>query len=96
MKEYKGNKNILVLATRPEEVAKYSSIGTYPIFYIAMDGGVLSPDAVQENLELCCDPTDPFWFVTGHAINWENPGLYCEHTGLRIESAYAEDLVETN
>ena len=93
MNEYKGNKNILVLATRPEEVAKYSSIGSYPIFYVSKDGSVLSPDAVQENLELCCDPTDSL-FVTAHDVNWENPDLYCEHTGLRIESAYAEDFVE--
>jgi hypothetical protein len=23
-------------------------------------------------------------------VNWENPDLYCDHCGARIESAYAE------
>jgi hypothetical protein len=23
-------------------------------------------------------------------VNWEDPSLYCDHCGARIESAYAE------
>ena len=31
------------------------------------------------------------WHIAGADINWEDPDLYCDHTGERIESAYAED-----
>jgi hypothetical protein len=24
-------------------------------------------------------------------VNWEDPDLFCDHCGARIESAYAED-----
>ena len=31
------------------------------------------------------------WAAYGVNINWEDPSLYCAHSGERIESAYAED-----
>lgn len=74
-------------------VRKYTPIGCYPLYYVTADGGVLSPAAVEENLALCRDPDDKQWFVVGADANWEDPALYCDHTGERIESAYAEDEV---
>jgi len=77
-----------------DRVRKYSSVGSYPVFYVTQDGGVLSAEAVEENLEACCDPEQPDWFVVAHDANWEDPDLYCDHTGERIESAYADDAEE--
>ena len=75
----------------PYGVRKYTELGCYPIYYVAKDGGVLSPEAVEENLDLCRDPDDAQWYVVAADVNWEDSSLYCEHTGKRIESAYAED-----
>ena len=72
-------------------VRKYSEWGSYPVFYVTADNTVLSADAVQDNLKQCRDPDDPQWYVVAHDANWENPDLYCDHTGERIESAYADD-----
>jgi hypothetical protein len=74
----------------------YAWPGGYPIFFITTDGAALSFDAVRaewreivgahlRNDRRCG------WHIAGADINWENPDLYCEHTGNRIESAYAED-----
>jgi hypothetical protein len=30
------------------------------------------------------------WGIIGLDVNWEQPGLYCDHCSERIESAYAE------
>jgi len=82
------NKNIIMYGDR---VAKYSSMGSYPLFYVTADGGVLSAEAVRENIEQCCDPDDKCWFVVASDANWEDTNLYCDHTGERIESAYADE-----
>ncbi len=73
------------------DVRKYTSVGSYPLFYITKDCGVLCPKCVQENIELCNDTDDPQWHVTDCAINWENESLYCDHCGEPIESAYGGD-----
>ena len=72
-------------------IRKFTSVGGYPLYYVTKDGGVLSPEAVEENIDLCRDSDDPQWHVIGADVNWEDPCLYCEHTGRRIESAYAEE-----
>ncbi len=36
--------------------------------------------------------SDPELRVIGCEVNWEDPELFCDITGARIESAYAEDL----
>ena len=72
-------------------VVKYAFPGGYPVYYVTADGGVLSAEAVEENLGECCDPSDSGWYVVAHDVNWEDPHLYCDHTGERIESAYAEE-----
>jgi hypothetical protein len=30
--------------------------------------------------------------VVALEVNWEDPALYCDHCGNRIESAYVEEL----
>ena len=59
-------------------VRRYTSIGTYPIFYVS-GHRALCPE--------CADGVEDL--IQG--ANWENPALHCDECEQRIESAYAED-----
>ena len=71
-------------------VAKFSSVGSYPILYLTKDDRPICPQCVQDNLPAIL-ASEPGWDGLTHHVNWENPHLDCEHCGERIESAYAED-----
>lgn len=76
----------------------YTSLGGYPKFFVSRDGCTLSFKTVLEHAKLCLRATgqakpaleDLQWAIYGADINWEDPDLYCEHSGERIPSAYAE------
>src|SRR5689334_20020693 len=78
---------------------KYTDLGSYPIFYITMDDGILCPDCANgqndsEAIRDDLDPTSPNdrqWIVADADVNWEDPDMWCDHCNARIESAYAED-----
>ena len=75
---------------------KYAWPGGYPMFAVCADGGALSHKAVIDNYRIIYRATqnkgtDRQWEVVGVDINWEDPDLYCDHTGQRIESAYCEE-----
>lgn len=61
------------------------------------DGGVLCGACVQREIRLIVDATRPNgaadqqWQCMAVDANWEDPRLYCDHCGERIESAYADD-----
>jgi hypothetical protein len=70
--------------------------GGYPIFFVTSDGGALSfATAWKERAvivqAIVDNDTRGGWHVFGSDVNWEDPELYDDHTGNRIESAYAED-----
>jgi hypothetical protein len=73
----------------------YAWPGGYPCYFITSDGAALSWHAVRSNrraiLEAIAGNLRDGWRVTGMDINWEDSALYCDATGERIESAYAED-----
>jgi hypothetical protein len=75
---------------------KYAWPGGYPLFFIAADGEALSFEAVRGNWrEVVRAHLDAYgarsdWRIVAIETNWENPELYCAHTGERIESAYGE------
>lgn len=74
----------------------YAWPGGCPLYFLTTDGSVLSFDAVHMEIRqviraLRHPGADPWWQVDAVCINYEEPDLYCEHTGKRIESAYAED-----
>jgi len=75
------------------EWPKWAWPGCYPIFYVTRDNGVLSADSANENLKLTLGD-DPQWEIVAFDINYENPRLFCDHSGKRIESVYAEDAAE--
>jgi hypothetical protein len=79
---------------------QYAWPGGYSMYFVTHDGAALSFDAVrQEWRQVVQDHLwarrpgfrGTGWLIEGYAINWEDGELTCEHTGKRIESAYAED-----
>lgn len=74
----------------------YAWPGGYPLFFITADGAALSFAAAKAErrniLEAIRDNAGGSgWRVCAMDINWEDAELFCDHTGKRIESAYAED-----
>jgi hypothetical protein len=77
--------------------------GGYPKYFIMADGGALSFKAAvaeQERIREAIAETvaDDGWFNANAPwlpiacdVNWEDAELTCDHTGARIESAYAEN-----
>jgi hypothetical protein len=61
---------------------KYTSLGSYPLFYIENDSDCLCVD--------CANAHEAPEMLQGE-INWEDPSLFCDECSERIESAYAED-----
>lgn len=79
---------------------KYTSVGSYPVYFITADGESLSFKAVMENLwqiaRAIRDKDNNQWRIIAANINWEIPDLTCSHTNERIESAYAEENTATS
>ena len=73
----------------------YAWPGGYPLYVVMRDGEPLSVEAARSNWRSIVRATlagrRDDWKAAGVEINWEDPNLYCAHTGARIESAYAED-----
>lgn len=77
----------------------YAWPGGYPRYLITEDGAALSWQGCKAQFReivssVLSDHTDSGWYPAAVDINWESPDLYCDHTGERIESAYAEDEAE--
>ena len=72
----------------------YAWPGGYPVYFITSDGAALSFEAAKKEKRLIIDSIanscNDGWRVIGSDINWEDIDLYCDHTGERIESAYAD------
>jgi hypothetical protein len=79
---------------------RYAWPGGYPVFAITSDGAALCFDCLKimrrSILAAIRDRVNDGWRVSAFDINWEDPGLYCEHCGTRIESAYVEDDIATS
>lgn len=77
----------------------FTSVGSYPKYWLAADGGTLSHKACLENalqigraMRHGRGGSDiEQWRVIGCDINWEDSDMRCAHTNERIESAYAEE-----
>lgn len=64
--------------------------GGYQIFYVVADGGVLCSKCANKEIKLTSDPEiDHQWQIVAADINYEDPGLFCDHCE-RCESAYGE------
>ncbi len=74
----------------------YAWPGGYPLYAVMGDCEPMSISACRENWREIVSAhlgnnLDSDWYVQAIDINYEDPSLYCAHTGNRIESAYAED-----
>lgn len=63
---------------------KYSSVGCYPLVYLTPDLKVMCSECASDEMYSEDGPNDA-------DANWEDPELFCDVCGERIESAYAED-----
>lgn len=76
----------------------YAWPGGYPCYFVMADGEALSFKAARENRRLLLEALanrlkgwqDDGWQPVALEVNWEEPDLFCAHTGERIESAHAE------
>lgn len=77
------------------EAGAFAWPGGYPLYFVTSDGGALSFVAAEKEADLIRsaiaeNDTRSGWHVCACEVNWEEVELYCDHTGKRIESAYAE------
>lgn len=72
----------------------YAWPGGDPLFFLTRDGGALCFDCVRKEWRNIVDDhlrdMSCGWRVEACDVNWEDPGLFCDHCGKRVESAYAE------
>lgn len=70
----------------------YAWSGRYPLYFITSDGAALSFETVRAEYAQVSrairDKSNCGWRVVACAINYEDSGLTCEHSGKPIESAY--------
>jgi hypothetical protein len=69
--------------------------GGYPLYWVMADGGACAFNVAKTERRnmlwaLVNDCADPSWQPVALVINYEDSKLVCDHTGERIESAYAE------
>ena len=67
--------------------------GATSYYYFTADGATLSPAAVRDNYReireaLKTNDRRSGWYVIGADLNFEDPDLYCDHTGARIPAEY--------
>lgn len=77
---------------RDELIASpYAWPGGYPMFAVTSDGAALCHRCCQsERSAIGFTYGTDGWVIDALGVNWEDPELYCDHCGERIESAYAE------
>ena len=69
----------------------YAWPGGYPQFAVTSDGAALCHHCTKTEREAIGTTTgSDGWTVVALQPNWEDPELFCDHCGARIESAYGE------
>ena len=61
----------------------FTSVGSYPLFYLDTRDSVLCPHCAQQDVDEGKKVTE--------GINWEDGCLHCDQCSVRIPSAYAEE-----
>lgn len=73
----------------------YAWPGGYPLYFITADGAALdfqaaTDESAQIRDAIIADDTAGGWRVMAMEINYEDTGLFCDHSGRKIECAYGE------
>jgi hypothetical protein len=69
----------------------YAWPGGYPLFGVFHDGGSCCQHCAKtERASIATTTGTDGWGLVALEVNWEDPELFCDHCGSRIESAYAE------
>lgn len=72
----------------------YTSVGGYPLYFLASDGEALSFASVRENIfeigRATRDDDGSGWAIAAVGVNWEDTDMRCAHSGELIESAYGD------
>lgn len=69
----------------------YAWPGGYPLFGVFHDGGACCHRCAKtERASIGTTTGTDGWRLVALEVNWEDPDLYCDHCGDRIESAYGE------
>ena len=73
----------------------YAWPGGYQMYFITSDGAALSFESARAEFRQCAyalrHRLNDGWRIVACDINYEDGELYCDHSGERIPSAYAED-----
>ena len=75
--------SVLVKKGENGQYPKYAWPGGYPLYYLSQYAVMCADCASKDS-----DQEDP---ITDVDTNWENPLLFCDECGERIESAYADE-----
>ena len=78
--ECHATKEILEMLGSSAALPKYTSVGSYPLFYLTHHDDVLCRDCATADIDN----------VVNVGVNYEDPSLDCDECNERIESAYAE------
>ena len=76
------------------ELPAFAWPGSYPLFYVCEDGGILcpicanSPRAKQATVATDNCPDDKQWRIIGSEIHFEGEPIICDNCMGEIESAY--------
>ena len=69
----------------------YAWPGGYPLFGLFSDGGACCHRCAKSEREaIGTTAGSDGWQLVALQVNWEDPELFCDHCGSRIESAYPE------
>jgi len=74
----------------------YAWPGGYPMYFVTIEGDVLSFATVRKHWRDVCEAHIVKgcrlngWRIEDVNVNWEDPELYCDVSDERIPSAYAE------
>lgn len=72
----------------------YTSVGSYPLFALTVDGSCLCPSCVREEKDLILgahENHDKQWQIDAVDVNWESEDLICDNCYELIECAYPSE-----
>jgi hypothetical protein len=73
---------------------KYTSLGSYPVFYITGDGESMCHDCVhfhyRDVSRAVREHSRNGWRVDACVVNWEETDMQCAHCNQLIPAAYGE------